>query len=207
MTGAPRLGILGGTFDPIHLGHLILAQATAEHLALDQVLFVPAGLQPLKRDRAITPAPHRVRMVELAIADNPRFALSRVDVDHPGPSYTVETLDRLRAAWGPRAAFWFIIGLDSLATLQAWRDPAGLLARTRLAVADRPGVTIDLPALTAALPRLPAQLDWVPAPLIAISASALRARAAAGRSLRYFVPDPVAAYSATHALYSVKRET
>lgn len=203
---ARRLGLLGGTFDPIHLGHLILAQATAEHLELDQVLFVPAGLQPLKRDRAITPAPHRLRMVELAIAGNPRFALSRVDVDHPGPSYTVETLDRLRAAWGPEAAFWFIIGLDSLATLQAWRDPAGLLERTRLAVADRPGVTVDLPALTAALPRLPDRLDWVPAPLIAISASALRARAAAGRSLRYFVPDPVAAYITTHALYTVNSE-
>jgi nicotinate-nucleotide adenylyltransferase len=204
--GAPRLGILGGTFDPIHLGHLILAQAAAEHLGLDRVLFVPAGLQPLKRDRPHTPAPHRVRMVELAIADNPRFALSRADVDHPGPSYTVETLDRLRAAWGPQAAFWFIIGLDSLASLRAWRDPAGLLARTRLAVADRPGVAIDLPALTAALPQLPARLDWIPAPLIAISASDLRARAAAGRSLRYLVPDAVAAYIADHHLYTVNSE-
>jgi nicotinate-nucleotide adenylyltransferase len=196
-----KLGILGGTFDPIHLGHLILAQAAADHLGLDRVLFAPAGLQPLKRNRPTTPAPHRVAMVEAAIRDNPRFALSRVDVDHPGPSYTVDTLDRLRAAWGPEAAFWFIVGLDSLANLRAWRDPAGILARTRLAVAPRPGVALDLPALTAALPRLPDQLDWVPAPLIEISASDLRARAARGHSLRYFVPDAVAAYIAAHRLY------
>lgn len=196
-----KLGILGGTFDPIHLGHLILAQASADHLGLDQVLFAPAGVQPLKRDRRTSPAADRVAMVEAAIAGNPRFALSRVDVDHPGLSYTVETLDRLRAAWGPDAMFWFIIGLDSLANLLAWRDPGGILARARLAVAPRPGVSIDLPALTAALPQLPAQIDRVPAPLIAISASNLRARVAAGHSVRYFVPDAVAAYIATHRLY------
>jgi nicotinate-nucleotide adenylyltransferase len=196
-----KLGILGGTFDPIHLGHLILAQASADHLGLDQVLFAPAGVQPLKRDRRTAPAADRVAMVEAAIAGNPRFALSRVDVDHPGLSYTVETLDRLRAAWGPDAMFWFIIGLDSLANLLAWRDPGGILARARLAVASRPGVSIDLPALTAALPQLPTQIDRVPAPLIAISASDLRARVAAGHSVRYFVPDAVAAYIATHRLY------
>jgi nicotinate-nucleotide adenylyltransferase len=196
-----KLGILGGTFDPIHLGHLILAQASADHLGLDQVLFAPAGVQPLKRDRRTSPAADRVAMVEAAIAGNPRFALSRVDVDHPGLSYTVETLDRLRAAWGPDAMFWFIIGLDSLANLLAWRDPGGILARARLAVASRPGVSIDLPALTAALPQLPTQIDRVPAPLIAISASDLRARVAAGHSVRYFVPDAVAAYIATHRLY------
>jgi nicotinate-nucleotide adenylyltransferase len=196
-----KLGILGGTFDPIHLGHLILAQATADHLGLDRVLFAPAGLQPLKRERRTSPAADRVAMVEAAIAGNPRFALSRVDVDHPGPSYTVDTLDRLRAAWGPAATFWFIIGLDSLATLLAWRDPAGILTRTRLAVAPRPGVAVDLPALTAALPTLPPQIDWVPAPLIEISASDLRARAARGHDLRYFVPDDVRAYIAAHRLY------
>ena len=196
-----RLGILGGTFDPVHLGHLILAEAAAEHLALDQVLFVPAGLQPLKQGRPTAPAEHRVHMVELAIADNPRFALSRVDVDHAGPSYTVDTLDRLRAAWGPIAQFWFIVGLDSLATLRAWRDPAGILTRARLAVAPRAGVAVDLPALTAALPVLPDRLDHIPAPLIEISASDLRARAAAGRSLRYLVPDAVAAYIAAAGLY------
>jgi nicotinate-nucleotide adenylyltransferase len=196
-----KLGILGGTFDPIHLGHLILAQATADHLGLDQVLFAPAGVQPLKRERRTSPAADRVAMVEAAIAGNPRFALSRVDVDHPGPSYTVDTLDRLRAAWGTAAALWFIIGLDSLTTLLAWRDPAGILARTRLAVAPRPGVTVDLPGLTAALPTLPQQIDWVPAPLIEISASDLRARAARGHDLRYFVPDDVRAYIAAHRLY------
>ena len=196
-----KLGILGGTFDPIHLGHLILAQATADHLGLDQILFAPTGVQPLKRDRPTSPAADRVAMVAAAIADNPRFALSRVDVDHPGLSYTVETLDRLRAAWGPDAAFWFVVGLDSLANLLAWRDPAGILARARLAVAPRPGVTVDFPALTAALPTLPTRLDPVPAPLIAISASDLRARVAAGHSLRYFVPDAVAAYIAAHRLY------
>ena len=198
-----RLGILGGTFDPVHLGHLVIAQDAATALALDRVLFLPSGIQPLKRGRPVTSAAHRVAMVERAIAGNPAFALSRADVDHPGPSYTVDTLDRLRAAWGPAAAFWFIVGEDSLAGLLAWRDPAGILARARLAVAPRPDVQVPWPALAAALPDLPARIDPVPAPLLAIRATDLRARVAAGRSIRYLVPAAVEAYIHEQGLYQV----
>lgn len=196
-----RLGILGGTFDPIHYGHLIIAQEAADALRLDSVLFLPAAIQPLKRGRRTTPAPARLAMIECAIADNPRFQISRADVDHPGLSYTVDTLDRLRAAWGPDAAFWFVIGEDSLANLLAWRDPAGIITRTRLAVAPRPEVPVPWPRLDAALPALRGCIDPVPAPLIAISATDLRARVAAGRTIRYLVPPAVEAYIAEYGLY------
>ena len=198
---ALRLGILGGTFDPIHVGHLIIAAVAADTLALDQVLFLPSGIQPLKRDQPTTPAPQRVAMVERAIAGNPRFALSRADVDHPGLSYTVDTLDRLRAAWGPDAAFWFLIGEDSLANLLAWRDPAGIVARVRLGVAPRPDVAVPWARLEAALPGLQARLDPLPVPLMGIRARDLRAAVTAGHSIRYQVPDAVAAYIAAEALY------
>ena len=196
-----RLGILGGTFDPPHLGHLIIAEAAAGGLALDRVLWVPSGIQPLKRDQRITPAEARVAMVARAIADNPLFALSRADVDHSGLSYTVDTLARLRAAWGPEAAFWFIIGADSLATLLSWRDPAGILAQTRLAVAPRPDIAVPWPALDAALPALRGCLDPIASPLIGIRARDLRVAVAAGRSIRYQVPPAVEAYIAEQGLY------
>ena len=196
-----RLGILGGTFDPIHYGHLIIAQEAADALHLDSVLFLPAAIQPLKRGRRTTPASARLAMIERAIADNPRFQISRADLDHPGVSYTVDTLSRLRAAWGPDAAFWFIIGEDSLANLLAWRDPAGIIARTRLAVAPRPEVQVPWTRLDAALPALRSCIDPVPAPLIAISATDLRARVAAGRTIRYLMPPAVEAYIAENGLY------
>ena len=196
-----RLGILGGTFDPIHYGHLIIAQEAADALRLDSVLFLPAAVQPLKQGRRTTPAPARLAMIARAIADNPRFQISRADVDHPGLSYTVETLARLRATWGPDAAFWFIIGEDSLANLLAWRDPAGIIAQTRLAVAPRPEVQVPWARLDAALPALRDRIDPVPVPLIAISATDLRVRVAAGRTIRYLVPPAVEAYIAEHGLY------
>jgi nicotinate-nucleotide adenylyltransferase len=196
-----RLGILGGTFDPIHYGHLIIAQEAADALRLDSVLFLPAAIQPLKQGRRTTPAPARLAMIERAIADNPRFQISRADVDHPGVSYTVDTLTRLRAAWGRDAAFWFIIGEDSLANLLAWRDPAGIIAQARLAVASRPEVQVPWARLDAALPALRGRIDAVPAPSIAISATDLRARVAAGRTIRYLVPPAVEAYIAEHGLY------
>jgi nicotinate-nucleotide adenylyltransferase len=199
---ADRIGVLGGSFDPIHLGHLIIAQEAAEALRLDTVLFLPTGIQPLKRGLPASPAADRVTMIERAIAGNPRFRLSRADVDHPGVSYTVDTLDRLRAEWGPATALWFIVGEDSLANLLAWRDPAGIIARARLAVAPRPDVTIPWPALERALPDLRARVDRLSTPLIAISATDLRRRSAAGRSIRYQVPEAVEAYIAERGLYT-----
>ncbi len=198
-----RIGVLGGSFDPIHVAHLLMAESVREALALDLVLFVPVAEQPLKRGKPVTPAEHRVAMVELAIEGNPHFALSRVDVDRTGPSYTIDTLGRLREEWGGHreTEIWFIIGADSLLTLPKWRDPASILAQARLAVVKRPGVAPNIAALEAQLPQLAASMDWVDAPLVDISATDLRHRVSEGLSIRYRVPDAVREYIERAGLY------
>jgi nicotinate-nucleotide adenylyltransferase len=142
-------------------------------------------------------------MVELAIAGNPAFALSRVEVDRAGPSYTVDTLRRLRRQWGgpERASLWFIAGTDALTQLPRWRDPAGVLAQARLAVVRRPGAVVDLEPLAAELPQLRAALDWIDGPLVDISATDLRRRVAEGCSIRYRVPEAVREYIEANGLY------
>jgi nicotinate-nucleotide adenylyltransferase len=195
-----RIGIIGGSFDPIHVAHLIVAEAVREALQLDMVLFVPVGEQPLKRDKPAAPAEHRVAMVQLAITDNPCFAVSRVDVDRPGPSYTVDTLEFLRREW-PNAELWFIVGSDSLTTLPRWRSPARILELARLAAVRRPGTEVGLATLRQALPQLDSRLDWVEAPLIDISATDLRRCVSEGRSIRYRVTEAVREYIEAHGLY------
>ena len=197
-----RIGVLGGTFDPIHYGHLVAAQEAHDQLALERVLFVPAGHPPHKPDRAMTPARHRLRMVELAIAADRRFALSRVDVERPGPSYTVDTLTLLRAEWGPETAFFFLIGSDSLAELPTWRQPRRIIELCELAVLPRPGVRVDLPRLEAQLPGLGGRLHRLTMPLLGISSRALRERVRAGRPITYLTPPPVEAYIREQGLYS-----
>lgn len=197
-----RLGVLGGSFDPVHLAHLLLAETVREALALDLVLFVPTGVQPLKQGRPVTPSEHRVKMLELATYDNPYFDISRVDVDREGPSYTVDTVRHLREAWGGEGLqMWFIIGADSLASFPMWRDPSGILSQTRLAVVGRPGVSVDSAALEERLPGITASVDQVEAPLLEISATDIRQRVTTGRSLRYRVPDAVREYIEVNALY------
>ena len=138
--GTQRTGIMGGSFDPIHMAHLLMAETVREALSLDLVLFMPAGTQPLKQDRAATPAEQRAAMVELAIRGNPAFALSRIDIDRPGPSYTADSLEELRREWGSRQemATWFILGSDLLVTFPDWREPEQIIAQTRMAVVRRP---------------------------------------------------------------------
>src|SRR5687767_23658 len=198
--GPARLGVMGGSFDPIHLGHLIMAEAAREALDLDLLLFVPTAVQPLKQNRPATAPEHRAAMIELAIQGNPCFRLSRVDLDRPGPSYTVDTLRLLRQEYAP-AAFWFVLGADALDSLPKWHDPEGILTLARLAVVRRTGVAVDVATLSQELPRLREAVDWVDAPLIDISATDLRRRAAEGLSLRYRVPDRVRDYIETHGLY------
>lgn len=196
-----RLGVLGGTFDPIHHGHLVAAEEARYQLALDQVLFVPAGSPPHKPAQPITAAHHRVRMIELAIDGNPQTALSRVDVDRPGPCYTVETLELLRRAWGREVTLFFIEGADSLADLTTWYQPHRLLELCELAVVGRPGVDVDLDELYRHLPQLEARLHWVQMPRLEISSSDLRGRVRAGRPIAYLVPRSVHAYIHEHKLY------
>jgi nicotinate-nucleotide adenylyltransferase len=197
-----RLGVLGGSFDPVHMAHLLVAETVREALSLDLVLFVPTGVQPLKQGRPVAPAEHRLKMLELALRDNPCFDISRVDVDREGPSYTVDTVRQLREEWGGETLqMWFIVGADSLASFPRWLDPAGILSQVRLAVVRRPGVSVDTAVMEQQLPGVAASLDWVDAPLMAISATGIRQRVAAGRSIRYRVPDAVREYIEAHDLY------
>jgi nicotinate-nucleotide adenylyltransferase len=205
---ARRIGIMGGSFDPIHIAHLVMAETVREALALDLVLFLPAGTQPLKQDRASTPAEQRAAMVEMAIKDNPIFALSRLDLDRPGPSYTADSVEQLRKELGgpEETAIWFIVGSDSLLTLPKWHEPERIIAQTRLAVVRRPtyGASGDLSPIEALLPGLTAAIDWVNAPLLEISGTDIRRRVGEGLSIRYRVPEPVREYIYAHGLYSQK---
>ncbi|GAB4415885.1 MAG: nicotinate-nucleotide adenylyltransferase [Anaerolineae bacterium] len=196
-----RLGIFGGTFDPPHLGHLILAECAADCLRLSRVLFVPAANPPHKQSSAIrASAAHRLAMTELAIAGNPRFALSRVDMDRPGPHYTVDMVRLLREQY-PGAELFVLLGGDSLRDLPTWSRPAELINLAALAVMQRPGVEPDLDALAAVLPGLRDRLHWIPAPPIDLASSAIADLVAAGRSIRYLVPDRVLDYITAHRLY------
>jgi nicotinate-nucleotide adenylyltransferase len=196
-----RLGILGGTFDPVHHAHLVAAQEARHQLELDRVLFVPAGAPPHKPNRPLSAAHHRLQMLQLAVADQPHFAISRVDLDRPGPCYTVDTLALLRSEWGPAPTFFFIEGADSLADIPTWYQPQRLLDLCELIVVERPGVELDLPQLERQLPGITSRIHWVQMPLLEISSTGLRARVRAGRPISYLVPPAVEAYIREHGLY------
>jgi nicotinate-nucleotide adenylyltransferase len=196
-----RLGILGGTFDPIHHGHLVAASEVHHQLDLDRVLFVPAGNPPHKPHRPITPVNHRLRMIQLAIAGRLHFSISRVDVDRPGPCYTVDTLRLLRAAWGSEPALLFIVGVDSLTEIVTWYQPQSLLELCELAVVERPGVLVDPASLERELPGISSKIHWIRMPGLEISSSELRARVREGRPISYLVPAPVERYILEQGLY------
>ena len=217
VTGGPRpvvagsLGVFGGTFDPIHLAHLAVAQEAAEALGLERIAFVPAATPPHKPGRAITPAEQRVAMIELAIAGNDRFALDRIELERAGPSYTVDTLEALRAsrdAAGIASDLVLVLSAETFLDLLAWRAPRRILELARVVVAPRDGYPDAGPGfLTEHLPDLADRATFLDSPRLRLSSSDLRARAAAGRSLRYLVPDAVAAYIGDHALYRNPRRT
>jgi len=202
-----RVGILGGTFDPIHFGHLVIAEEVGEALSLDRVLFIPAFDPPHKPDDGMTAATMRTEMVELAIAGNSRFAVSRVELEREGVSYTADTVERLVAdarAEGVARRFHFIMSIETLAQLRTWHEPLRLLANCRLVVVPRPGW--PLPAAAALRAMLPQGapvdcVDLVETVPLANSASDVRRRAAAGLSIRYLVPPAVEAYIHERGLY------
>ena len=190
---------MGGTFDPIHVGHLAVAEEAREALGLDRILFVPAGRPPHKNAANVTALEHRVVMVELAIADNRGFELSRVEIDRPGPSYTVDTLEEL-ATSGDQLTV--ILSAETFAELPTWHAPDRLFEAARVAVAPRWGYPAPDPEwLAAAFPGRKARVTYLEGPRLGVSSTALRARVAAGRSVRYLVPAPVAAYIDSHRLY------
>lgn len=194
-----RIGILGGTFDPPHIGHLVIADQACAQLRLDRVWFAPAGDPPHKGDQ-ITPVEHRVAMLQLAIQDNPCFELCRVDVERPGPHYSFELMEILNAQH-PGCAWHFIIGADSFMEMPRWRNPERLLVLARLAVAKRPGTVIDAEKVERALPGILQRVDWMDTPLIDISSTDLRRRVRAGWPLRYVMPEAVAAHIEHAGLY------
>jgi nicotinate-nucleotide adenylyltransferase len=199
-----RLGVMGGTFDPIHLGHLAIAEEARESLRLEKVLFVPAGRPPHKRASDVTPVEHRVAMVELGIIDNPAFELSRIEVDRPGPSYTADTLEALQRATD--ADLTLILSAETLAELPTWHEPERLFAAASMAVAPRDGYPAPDPAwLSATFPGREARITYLEGPRLGVSSTSIRARVAAGRSIRYLVPHAVEAWIADHALYSRRR--
>ncbi len=197
MTGS--LGVFGVTFDPIHIAHLAVAEEAAEALGLDRVVFVPAGEPPHKPGRAITAGEHRLAMVELAIAGNDRFVAYRRELDRPGPSYTVDTLEAFTRAH-PSARLFLLIGADSLNDLPGWRDPERILALATVAVAARPGTTLaGIPR--GRLARHGNAIAFLGNPPVDVSSTRLRARVAAGRSIRFLVPAAVERTIARLGLY------
>ncbi|HEX5634338.1 MAG TPA: nicotinate-nucleotide adenylyltransferase [Gemmatimonadales bacterium] len=185
------IGLLGGSFDPIHHGHLLVGQAAVEQLGLEELRFMPAGEQPFKRGRHAVAAERRAEMVALAIAGEPRFRLERAEVERPGPSYTVDTLRALRAR-EPGAEFAVLVGADAAAELPLWHEAAELPRLARIVVFERAG---------EAAPASPMVTGRIAVPALELSATAIRARVAAGLSIRYWVPDAVADYVAAHGLY------
>jgi len=197
-----NIGILGGTFDPIHLGHLIIAQETRLKLRLSEVLFIPAGQPWLKVNKPITSANHRVEMVRLAIADNPHFKLSNVEIERAGFSYSVDTVSILRQQLGNGIKLFFILGYDSLAELPLWKEPHRLIEMCQLVAIPRLGWTQpNLGSLEATIPGITKSTILFDMPLIDIRSSEIRRRVIEGLSIRYLVPGNVERYIMEQGLY------
>lgn len=193
--GAPkreRVGVLGGTFDPPHRAHIALAEAARRHLGLDRVVFVPAGDPWRKAGRGVSPATQRLELVRAAIEALPWAEVSEIEVHREGPTYTVDTLEELA---GPGIELWFILGADALADMAYWRDPSGIVALARLAVAPRPGAEGELvtPELRERVPDIEERIDTLPMPLMDISATEIRARLEAGEPTDDLLPPAVRA--------------
>lgn len=202
------IGLMGGTFDPIHMAHLIMAEEVRTTLGLSQIVFVPAGEPPHKMLRPVTPVQHRLAMVELAIITNPHFTISRVEIDRSGPSYLVDTLRQLHEEWGPDVAISFIIGWDSLEDFPGWYKPREILEQlTHLIAVRRPGYVDDIAyneKLEARLPGLKEKLRIVPVPQLDISSTDIRQRVAEQRPIKYQVPAAVEEYIRAHGLYQTE---
>ncbi len=189
---APRIGVMGGTFDPIHHGHLVAASEVAQSLDLDEVVFVPTG-QPWQKHK-VSAAEHRYLMTVIATASNPRFTVSRVDIDRGGPTYTTDTLRDLRAQ-RPDAEFFFITGADAIAQIFTWRDHAELWQLAHFVAVSRPGHVLNIEDLP------PEGVSQLEVPALAISSTDCRDRVQRGYPVWYLVPDGVVQYIAKHHLY------
>lgn len=199
MTGPRRrVGVMGGTFDPVHHGHLVAASEVQSWFGLDEVVFAPTGIPWQKQSRKVAPAEHRYLMTVIATASNPRFSVSRVDIDRAGPTYTIDTLRDLHDQAGPGVDLFFITGADALAQILTWRDHDEIFDLAHFVGCTRPGHRLDASTLEA----LPGdRLTLVEIPALAISSTDCRARVARGEPVWYLVPDGVVQYIAKHGLY------
>jgi nicotinate-nucleotide adenylyltransferase len=200
-----KIGVLGGTFDPIHLGHIEMAEEARKTLDLAEVIFVPAGQPVGKTGGSVTPATLRVEMLRLALIGRPHFKISCLEVERPGPSYTVATLDAIKQRYGGKADIYFILGWDSLAQLPDWREPVRIIAMCHLVAVPRPGY--PRPAVRALEKRLPGisrKLVFLDKPNLDISATIIREKAARREAIDQLVPGLVADYIKKHRLYLQK---
>lgn len=195
-----RIGVLGGTFDPPHLGHLWLAESAKEQLNLDCVLFLPVGQPPHKPKTQYTAVSHRLAMTKLAIQDNLEFVLDKSDIGRPLP-HTTATLLPIIQNKHPNADLWLVIGADSLRDFTSWSAPEEIIQQCRLAVLDRPGITINWDELNTAVPGSKQTTDFLVGPTVAISSTEIREWAAAGHSLRYLIHQAVAEYIKEYQVY------
>jgi nicotinate-nucleotide adenylyltransferase len=197
--------MIGGSFDPIHIGHLTIAREVRARLGLRCMVFVPAGQPPHKLDKELAETEHRLSMVRLAIAEHPHFALSRIDVDRPGPCYSVDTVrllrDRLQSAWGARTQVYFTVGADSLLELPTWYRPEELLRLCTIVAVGRPGYPIDRGALEGLFPDAPPIVYIELVSPVDVSSTDIRRRVAAGDPIRGMVPEAVERYIDRHGLY------
>ena len=198
-----KTGILGGTFDPIHNAHLVIAGEALTQLGLDEVIFIPTSHTPLKEDDIITPVEHRVRMLELAITGNHTFRMSRIEIDRAGISYTVDTIAGLKQSLGDDSELYFITGLDSLETLPKWKEPDRIIRMCRLVTVLRPGYDVpDINELEKGIPGIRESLIIIDDLAPDISATDIRKRVAAGLSISTLVPAAVETYIMQNGLYT-----
>jgi nicotinate-nucleotide adenylyltransferase len=199
-----KIGVLGGTFDPIHLGHLIVAEDLREKLGLGEVLFIPAGRPwlKLKEDKPISAVEHRLAMVRLAVASDPYFKVSTMEIERPGLSYSIDTVLELKAKLSAGAEIYFIVGPDALAEFPKWKEPARLVEICQVVGIGRPARSqVDLRKLEASIPGASQRIMLVDVPQIDISSTDIRRRVAQGLSIRYLVPEVVEKYIEEHKLY------
>jgi nicotinate-nucleotide adenylyltransferase len=197
-----NIGVLGGTFDPVHNGHLILADVAGEQLNLTEILFIPAGQPWLKTERIITPAQHRLQMLRLALDDSPQFRISEMEIERPGPTYTIDTINALKNSLNADDELFFILGQDNLMQIPQWHDASDLIKLCYLAAAPRPGVKKpDLKALEVEIPGIKLRVMLMKEPKVDINATDIRERVAKGLSVRHLVPEPVNRYIKEQKLY------
>ncbi|MBT3362606.1 MAG: nicotinate-nucleotide adenylyltransferase [Chloroflexi bacterium] len=197
-----RIGIFGGTFDPIHVGHLKVAQDAADKLGLDKVVFLPAGKPWFKSDRLITAGKQRLSMIELAIVNNPLFAVSDLELLRDGPTYSIESIPALKSEFGSGDDLYFLIGLDALSDIHKWKQPARLLDMCRVVGLTRPGHTqIDFGPIERKVPGAAKLIQVIEVKLVDVSSTAIRRKVADGLSIKDLVPDAVNRFIAAHRLY------